>query len=114
MAFSTTLYTGSGYWNPVVWLCALALLSLIAYLFWRRGEGAYRRGTEQTKPFLSGNAEPPKEQVHLRSGHLYWGYTNALRKYYEALVPVHTGIMNDYILWFLGALAVTFILAGAI
>ncbi len=109
-----SLSTGSGYWNPVLWLLAIGIAGIIAYLIWRSGEPKYKKGTRQDKPFLSGNVEPEKGQVHVRAGHLYWGFTEALQGYYRHLVPVHTGILNDYILWFLGVMAFIMILVWVV
>jgi len=100
-----TLETGFGYWNPLAWLIAFVVAGIIAWVIWSAGEKGYRKGTEQVKPFLSGNAEPAKGDVHLRAGNLYWGFTEALSGYYERIVPLHSGILNDYILWYLGVTA---------
>ncbi|MDH7594076.1 MAG: hydrogenase [Methanomicrobiales archaeon] len=102
---STTFHTGAGYWNPLVWLGVFLLLLVLAYLFWFRGESGYRREGEQTKPFLSGNRAPARGEMHLRASHLYWGFTEAIRGYYERVVPAHTGVLNDYLLWFLGVMS---------
>ncbi|PJB21233.1 MAG: hydrogenase, partial [Euryarchaeota archaeon CG_4_9_14_3_um_filter_38_12] len=65
-----------------------------------------------TKPFLSGNPEPEKENVHIRAGNLFWGFTEALKDYYTPAVKEHTGIVNDYVYWFVIVLAVLFIIIG--
>lgn len=101
------LFTGYGVWNPLVWILVMAVALFFSYLIWRCGESDYDFGTEQTKPYLSGNDEPEKSEVHIRGGNLYWGFTSALKGYYERLIPIHSGIVNDYISWFLiGALAI--------
>jgi len=105
MELYTPLSTGSGYWNPLMWLIATILTLIIAYIIWVRGEKNYKRGTEQTKPFISGNPEPPKGVVHIRAGNLYWGFIDALDRYYRYLIPLHTGIMTDYLLWIFGITA---------
>lgn len=104
------LDTGSGYWNPVVWLIAIIVIGIIVYLLWSRGETGYKKDTEQTTPFISGNPEPDKSDVHIRGGNLYWGYMEALKGYYGALVPLHTGSLNDYLLWYLGVSAIIMVL----
>ena len=60
MAVIETLFTGFGGWNPVIWVAAFIIAAIIAWLIWLRGESDYKAGTEQTKPFISGNAEPEK------------------------------------------------------
>ncbi|KUG20261.1 MAG: hydrogenase [Methanomicrobiaceae archaeon] len=114
MDILSTLDTGHGIWNPVVWLLAAGIAAVIAYLIWAYGESGYKRGTEQTKPFLSGNAEPEKGDVHVRGSHLYWGFTEALKGYFDRIVPLHTGVLNDYTLWFLGTTALILVMVGLI
>ncbi|HOP66311.1 MAG TPA: hydrogenase [Methanoregulaceae archaeon] len=106
MDLIASLYTGSGYWNPLVWLIAIVVVFVIVYLIWSRGESGYKKGTLQTTPFISGNPEPEKSGVHVPGGNLYWGYTEALKGYYSRLVPLHTGRLNDYLLWYLGVTAI--------
>jgi hypothetical protein len=109
-----TLQTGFGFWNPVVWLGALAVALVIAYLIWAFGESGYKKGTEQTKPYLSGNPEPEKHAVHVGGGHLYWGFIESLRGYYDRIVPLHSGVLNDYLLWFFGIAAILILIVGLI
>jgi len=110
MSFSQTLFTGYGNWNPVFWIIGFIVALIISWLLLRRGESGCNRDTEQVKSYLSGNAEPEKGDVHIRAGNMYWGFTEALKEYYEFLVPVHTGILTDYILWFLGVMAVIMVI----
>ena len=39
-------------------------------------------------------------------------YLTALKPYYKRLLAVHAGLIPDYILWFLAAVAVWFLLPG--
>jgi hypothetical protein len=105
-----TLSTGSGFWNPVVWLIAIAVVLLVVYLLWRQGEAGYNRGSAQVKPFISGNPEPAKKAVQMPASNLYWGFTEALSGYYARVVPAHTGIVTDYLLWVLWVTAALFLL----
>lgn len=110
MAIAETLYTGYGFWNPLIWLLAFIVAIIIAWLIRSRGEKGGRTGTQQGKPFLSGNAEPEKSEVHVPGGNMYWGFTKALEGYYERLVPLHSGILTDYIMWFIGVMALVMII----
>jgi len=114
MAVVETLFTGFGSWNPILWAFAFAVAIIIGWIIWRRGEASCKTGTEQEKPYLSGNKEPEKGDVHVRSGNMYWGFTEALKGYYEFLVPLHTGILTDYILWLLGVIAVMLIIVAGV
>jgi len=107
----------SGYslWNPVIWLVVFVIMMVVVYLFRGRGQEQYKRGTEQTRVFLSGEEVPGPEQVNIRAHNIYWGFFETLKKYYQVLVEPHTGIINDYVIWLvlvtaLGA--VTLFLAG--
>jgi len=105
-----TLTTGSGFWNPVVWLIAITVVLVVVYLIWRRGEAGYTAGSAQVKPFISGNPEPSKKAVHVPASNLYWGFTEAMSGYYSRVIPLHTGIVTDYLLWVLWVTAVLFFL----
>ncbi|MDV0443524.1 hydrogenase [Methanorbis rubei] len=104
-----TLTTGFGVWNPLVWLCVIAVALLFSWIIWRCGESDYDEDTEQTASYLSGNAEPAKGAVHVRAGNMYWGFTAALKSYYDKLIPLHSGIVNDYVSWFLIGVVVLFV-----
>ena len=99
-----TLVTGSGFWHPLLWLVALALALVVTLILRSLGQAGYQRGTEQTKPFLSG--QPEKEKEHLRAGNIYWGFLEALKGYYRPLQAGHTGVVTDYLAWFVASLVV--------
>jgi hypothetical protein len=103
------LLTGYGVWTPAVWILVMIVALFFSYLIRRCGEDDYDEGTEQTKPYLSGNDEPSKSGVHIRGGNLYWGFTAALKGYYDRLIPLHSGIVNDYVSWFLIGLLAVFV-----
>ncbi|WOF16364.1 hydrogenase [Methanoplanus sp. FWC-SCC4] len=110
MALTESLYTGFGSWNPLAWIVAFIISLLIAWLIWKLGESDYHKDTEQIKPYLSGNAEPEKGDVHVRAGNMYWGFTEALKGYYDILIPLHTGILTDYMIWFLCVIAIVMVI----
>jgi len=99
MAFSTTVSSGFGFWDPLFWVLAFIIGLVIAYVIWSRGVSSYKKGTEQERPYLSGNPEPAKGDVHIRAGNLYWGFTEGIKGYYDRVIPAHTGITTDYLLW---------------
>jgi len=102
------LETTGGYWSPIVWIVAFIVAFLMAYIMWGMGEKKHAKG-EQEKPFLSGQDEPSKEAVHVRAGNIYWGFTETLSGYYDFMKKIHTGIINDYVLWLLGMAAIFFL-----
>lgn len=109
-----TLSTGSGFWSPMVWITAIIIAFLLIYVIRGIGKKEYKPKTEQTKVFLSGNIEYEKEQMHIKSSNVYWGFTEALKWLFSKLDKMHTEILSDYILWFVIMLGVMFIIIGVI
>ena len=114
MDLTAPVLTGYGLWAPVAWLAAFVAAVVVVYLLWTMGESSYRKGTEQERPYLSGNAEPEKGAVHIRASNLYWGFLQALKGYYDAIVPIHTGVLTDYMVWFVAVTAVLLVLIGVL
>ena len=104
-----TLESFGGYWSPLVWLLGFIVVVLIAYVIWGLGEKKRKTG-EQAKPFISGVAESDKETVHVKGGNVYWGFTETLKEYYKHAKKMHSGLLNDYLLWFIGMAALFFII----
>ncbi len=86
--------TVSGVWSPLALLAAAAIIIIVVYLIRSTGTKKYKKGTEQTVPFFSGGVAPEK---NIHPGNLYWGFFEAMKKYYRWMVRLHTGIVNDYI-----------------
>ncbi|MDD4362762.1 MAG: hydrogenase [Atribacterota bacterium] len=106
------LETGSGSWNAIIWLIMFIIIGIAAIWIRSHGEDHYKKNTDQTKPFLSGNREISKEDSHVGASHIYWGFTEALKKYYKPLVALHTGDLNDYSGWIVLILAIILIIVG--
>jgi len=103
--------SGFGAWNPIAWTLLFLGVLVIGFFVRSRGRKDYKRGTDQTQPFLSGNAEPETaEALHVRGENLYWGMVHGLAEYYERVRAWHTGILNDYVAWFIGALGLVFVI----
>ena len=106
------LQTTHGTWSPRSWLWVF--LCAVAVALWIRALGR-RDGTQSAegkKPFVSGNDVADPEGARVASSHMYWGFLTALKPYYKRLLAVHAGLIPDYILWFLAAVAVWFLLPG--
>ncbi|MBN1595184.1 hydrogenase [candidate division FCPU426 bacterium] len=106
----SALSSGFGWWHPLVWLGAFFLALLLGFLIRALGNKQYKKGTEQTKPFLSGNEESDPNVLHVRASNLYWGYLETLKGYYDKLTALHTGNPVDYLLWFFGSMALILLL----
>ena len=114
MMIADTLLTGFGAWNPIAWLIAFVVALILAWFVQRLGEPDLPGDGESGKPYLSGNDEPAPEAAHIGGSNLYWGFTEAMKGYYARVVPLHTGCLTDYVLWFLGTFALLFIFIGVI
>lgn len=109
MDLAQTLTTGSGTWNPLLWLLAFVVALGIAWLIRTRGRKDFRQG-DGLKPFISGNEEPEDGGGHIPASNLYWGFTEAMKAYYQRLVPLHTGVPTDYVAWLLGVIAIMLVI----
>ncbi len=107
--------SGFGAWNPIAW--ALLFIGILAtgFVFRLFGKKGYKRGTGQTKVFLSGNEEPEDSTaLHVRGDHLYWGMVEGLSGYYRRIRALHTGVLNDYGAWIIGVLALVFVILALV
>jgi Na+/H+ antiporter NhaC len=97
-----TYLLGSGYafWNPIIWIIVFVIVLIIVYFFRRRGQRGYKKDTDQARIFVCGEEVPEAEDRHIRVGNIYWGFFQTLKEYYDQILRPHTGIINDYILWF--------------
>lgn len=109
-----TLETGSGFWNPLVWLVVIIVVFLIIHILRGFGNKNYKINTEQTKPFLSGNPEYEKEKMHIKGSNIYWGFTESLKWIFDLLNKMHTGNVSDYVLWFIIVISIIFLAVGLI
>lgn len=109
-----TLESGSGFWNPLIWIFIIFISFLLFYGIRGFGKSIYKRGTEQTKSFLSGNKEGTQEEIRVKAGNLYWGFATSMKVLYNGLRKMHTGITSDYLLWFIIILAILFLIIGVI
>ncbi len=93
------------FWAPIVAIIAFAITLAIAYLYRSRGQGKFKEGTDQGEIYYSGENVPEEAQRHVRSHNMYWGFFEAMKRYYDPTVRAHTGIVNDYLIWLLGLTA---------
>ena len=102
--------TGFGAWNPIAWTLLFLGILIIGFFIRSFGRKDYKRGTGQAQPFLSGNLEPDTpEALHVSGRNLYWGMVHGLSGYYKRIRKAHTGVLSDYVAWFIGALGLVFI-----
>ena len=101
--------TGSGFWNPVIWVVAIIVALLIVVVLRGFGNKEYKKKTGQTQAFLSGDTEYEKEQMHIKDSNVYWNFTESLKWVFDSLKKMHTGNVSDYALWFVIVIAILFI-----
>lgn len=105
------LTSGFGVWNPIAWALLFVGILGVSFIVRSLGNKRYKRGTGQTKVFLSGNEEPEiADGLHVRGDHLYWGMTDGLSAYYRRMKAWHTGILSDYVAWFVVVLGLVFVI----
>lgn len=110
-----TLDTGYGFYNPLLWVFAFIVILFIAYFIRGFGNKSYKKGTDQTQVFLSGNPEADdKELMHVGGKNMYWGFTEALKFPYKIIEKMHTGNVSDYVLWFVIILGAFLLIVGVI
>ncbi len=110
MNMAWTMSTGSGTWNPVLWLLGFGVALGIAWFIRSFGRKDFREGTGQSLPFISGNDEPEDGGGHIPASNMYWGFLESMKSYYKRIVPLHSGIVTDYIAWFLGVMALMLVI----
>ena len=98
-----------GVWSPVSWLLVLAIMllavTLVAIL------GKYDRVSEQPADqklagkydLFFGGEQSVYSQVG--GGDLFWGFKHNWRHYFSFMHDLHSGVVNDYALWAVVALA---------
>jgi hypothetical protein len=101
---------GYAVWAPLIWIIALVVIGVMVLIWRNRGQKNYKKGTAQTDVFLSGTKVPSEEQRHVKSENIYWGFFESLKELYHAMIKPHTGIVNDYLLWFVAVLVITIII----
>jgi hypothetical protein len=106
---------GYAVWAPLIWILALIVIGVMVLIWRSRGQKGYKKETAQTDIFLSGARVPSAEERHVKADNIYWGFFESLKDLYDAMMKPHTGIVNDYLLWFVAVAVIAilvFFLAG--
>ena len=98
-----------GAWSPVNWLIlfvvVLAAVFLVTVIF-KRDRGPVSCEADSKHAVFFGGEVP--EYSHVAGGDLFWGFKHNLRKYFSFMHDWHSGIVNDYALY--GVVAIAFVL----
>jgi hypothetical protein len=92
------LETGEGFFAPIIFI-AFAILVGIAVLVLRSfGKKGFVYSKEKASYFFSGNIAD--EESRVKASDYFWGFFEAMKPYYRLIIKMHTGIINDYVFWF--------------
>ncbi|MEA3559013.1 MAG: proton-conducting transporter membrane subunit [Candidatus Thermoplasmatota archaeon] len=96
-----TMLTGQGGWNALMFLVVIIVTLIIALVIRMLGNKGTTPGGEGGKPYLFGNpTEVDGKPIVISSSNLYWGFVRALKKYYDPMKKAHSGVINEYVFWF--------------
>ncbi|MCR5664561.1 MAG: hypothetical protein K6G17_06765 [Oscillospiraceae bacterium] len=101
-----------GVWSPVSWLLllgiALAAITLVALIgkYDRVSENAGEKVAPKYDLFFGGEQSVYSQ---VGGGDLFWGFKHNWRHYFSFMHDLHSGIVNDYALWAVVALALAIV-----
>jgi len=104
---SSISFNEIGYWSPISWLLILCIALLAVTI--AAVSGKYDKVSQATEitdskyDLFFGGEESVYSQVG--GGDLFWGFKHNWRKYFSFMHDLHSGIVNDYALWAIIALA---------
>ena len=109
-ADATVTFTNVGVWEPVSWLLILciALLAITIVAVGSKYDKVSQRKSEATETkyelFYGGESETYSQ---VGGSDLFWGFKHNWRHYFSFMHDLHSGIVNDYALWAIVALALS-------
>ena len=107
-------FASAGVWSPISWLCLLMIALLAVTIVAIAGK--YDRVSVRTPESLSGKYDlfyGGEETVYSQVGgdDLFWGFKHNWRHYFRFMHELHSGVVNDYALWAVVALALAVVYA---
>ena len=103
-----------GVWSPISWLCILmiALLAICIVAL----SSKYDRVSENQGAKVEGKYDlffGGEQSVYSQVGgdDLFWGFKHNWRHYFSFMHELHSGVVNDYALWAVVALALDLLYA---
>ena len=99
------------YWNPVLWLTLLVIVLLGVFIVILAGEGDRGKQLSTKEPITDGKFATFFSGEHQLASHmggsdLFWGFKHDMKPYFEFIEEKHSGILTDYTLWMIVAMAV--------
>ena len=108
-------FAETGIWSPISWLCLLMILLIAVCIvalsskYDRVSEKAPSAPLEGKYDLFFGGEESVYSQVGGED--LFWGFKQNWRHYFSFMHEFHSGIVNDYSLWAVTALALAMLYA---
>ena len=106
-------FAETGVWSPISWLCLLMIL-LIAVCIVALSSKYDRVSEKVPSAPLEGKYDlffGGEESVYSQVGgeDLFWGFKHNWRHYFSFMHELHSGVVNDYALWAVVALALAIV-----
>ena len=105
-------FVQQGVWSPVSWLCllmiALLALTVVATSSKYDKVSLGEAGDTKYQLFYGGEANFHSQ---VGSDDLFWGFKHNWRHYFSFMHELHSGVVNDYALWAVVALALAILYA---
>jgi len=111
-ATGLVVFEGVGVWNPISWLLLMCIVLLAVTLVCMIGKydcvNEAAAGEIDTKhDIFFGGEKSVYSQVG--GGDLFWGFKHNWRHYFSFMEELHSGVVNDYSLWAVVAMALAIV-----
>ncbi|MCD6157889.1 MAG: hypothetical protein J7J27_06035 [Euryarchaeota archaeon] len=106
-----TLESPLGMWDPLYIIYFITLLLLVGITYWSLGGFHAKTGGEGGKPFLSGeDVLLYVRYARVEGEHALWGLREGLGKFFTTIKDMHSGILTDYVIWYIIATGIAFVI----
>ncbi|MBQ8506905.1 MAG: hypothetical protein IJ466_05705 [Clostridia bacterium] len=106
MAYSSVEFS---YWNPTLWLLLFVVVLAAVFIVIMLGRNNHRIKHKEADvvdgkyaTFFGGEKSVPS---HAGGSDLFWGFKHDLKGYFHFMEHMHSGSINDYVMWVIAAMA---------
>lgn len=107
----SVLETQHGIWVPLAFVLFASLAMLVSYAFSLLGKKDFAYSKVKAKPFVSGNDASAYGVIS--ASDYFWGFFRATENYYKLVKGIHTGLVGDYVFWFVVVASILLIIFSA-